>query len=286
MKRLSLAVMLIGLLGTACASGAASLGSVPTAPSASGTPAHRASVSPSERSTSSPTATPTGHVTFQVWFVRGEKLFATMRTVPSTPAIGRAALQAMLAGPSGEESGAGIRSDVPSGTRLLGLEIHDGIAFVDLSTGFRGTGAIAPILFGQVVWTLGQFSTVDKVVIKVDGAETTDVPQTKDEYERFLPAIVVYSPLIGSTVSNPVTISGTANVFEATVSLRILDAGGNEVGRGFTNATCGTGCRGAYSTTLAYRVNDEQPGTVEVFESSAKDGSPVNVQKIPVTLTA
>jgi hypothetical protein len=136
-----------------------------------------------------------------------------------------------------------------------------------------------------VVWTIGQFSTVKQVVVQVNGAEIYETPQTKDEYEQFLPAIVVYAPTIGASVGSPVTISGTANVFEATVSLRILDQNGNEIARGFTQATCGTGCRGDYSTTLSYNVSREQPGTIEVFESSAKDGSPINVQRIPVTLT-
>jgi hypothetical protein len=35
---------------------------------------------------------------------------------------------------------------------------------------------------------------------------------------------------------------------------------------------------------VAYTVPREEPGTIEVFESSAKDGQPVNVQLIPVTL--
>ncbi|HEX9411434.1 MAG TPA: Gmad2 immunoglobulin-like domain-containing protein, partial [Actinomycetota bacterium] len=50
-------------------------------------------------------------------------------------------------------------------------------------------------------------------------------------------------------------------------------------------ATCGTGCRGDYSVSVPYSVDHEQRGTVEVYESSAKDGSAVNVVDIPVTLT-
>ena len=79
-------------------------------------------------------------------------------------------------------------------------------------------------------------------------------------------------------------MSGTADVFEATVSVRILDSAGHEIARTFTTATCGTGCRGDYSVTIAYSVPRTQPGTIVVFESSAKDGQPVNVQQIPVTL--
>jgi hypothetical protein len=85
-------------------------------------------------------------------------------------------------------------------------------------------------------------------------------------------------------VGNPVAVSGTADVFEATVSVRILNSAGHEIARTFTNASCGTGCRGVYSVTIPYSVPRTQPGTIVVFESSAKDGQPVNVQQIPVTL--
>lgn len=283
MKRLSLTVTLVALLGAACAKGAGSLGPAPsgpsTSPGGSGTP-------PSSPS-ASPTASPSAGgrtISLQVWFVRGGKLFLTGRDVPATQAVGRAALNELLAGPSDAERAGGVTSQVPAGTTLLGLEIHDGIAFVDFSAEFRGS-EIPPIRVGQVVWTIGQFSTVDQVVVKVNGGEIYETPQTTDEYERFLPAVSVQSPTIGETVSSPVAISGSANVFEATVSLRILDESGDEIARGFTTATCGTGCRGTYSTTLSYNVDHEQAGTVEVFESSAKDGSPINVVSIPVTLT-
>jgi hypothetical protein len=103
-------------------------------------------------------------------------------------------------------------------------------------------------------------------------------------YSGYLPAITVRSPVIGAQVTSPVTVSGTADVFEATVSVRILDSAGHEIARTFTTASCGTGCRGGYSVTIPYSVPRTQPGTVEVFESSAKDGLPINVQLIPVTL--
>jgi hypothetical protein len=224
---------------------------------------------------------------YQVWFCKGGKLFPTQRSEPFTPGIGRASLNALLEGPSGAERAAGVGTAVPSGTTLLGLTISGGIARVDVSSEFRRSGEtpFTPLQIGQVVYTIGQFSTVKRVVIEVNGGEIFETPQTTDGYENLLPAIVVYAPVLGSTVGNPVTISGTANVFEATVSLSILDANGNEIARGFTTATCGTGCRGDYSDSLSYQVNREQVGTIVVFESSAKDGSPINVVRIPVTLT-
>lgn len=97
-------------------------------------------------------------------------------------------------------------------------------------------------------------------------------------------AIVVESPQPGASVSSPITISGTADVFEATVSIRILDAAGNEIARTFTTATCGTGCRGDYRKSVSFEVDSEQPGTIEVFEESAEDGSAINVVTLDVTL--
>jgi immunoglobulin-like protein involved in spore germination len=75
-------------------------------------------------------------------------------------------------------------------------------------------------------------------------------------------------------------------VFEATVSIRILDANGREIAAAFTTATCGTGCRGRYSARVSYDVGADQVGTIEVFASSAQDGHTINVVRIPVTLTA
>jgi hypothetical protein len=289
MKRLSLAAFLVGLVGAACASRAASLGTAPTAPSSSPSESTGPSESPSPTPTRTVAPLPTLNrtMTFQVWLTRGGKLFATQRTEPFSPGIGRASLIAMLDGPSGPERAAGVGTAVPSGTTLRALTISSGIARVDLSSEFRRSGEtpFTPLQIGQVVYTIGQFSTVKQVVIQVNGGEIYETPQTKDTYENLLPAIAVYAPAIGATVGNPVTIAGTANVFEATVSLRILDQNGNQIAQGFTTATCGTGCRGDYSVPLSYQVSQEQNGTIEVYESSAKDGSPTNVVRIPVTLT-
>lgn len=99
-----------------------------------------------------------------------------------------------------------------------------------------------------------------------------------------LTAIVVEAPVAGATVSSPVQVRGTADVFEATVSIRIFDATNNTIAETSTMATCGTGCRGDYAVEVPYEVGGEQPGVIEVFEASAKDGSPIDVVRIPVTL--
>jgi hypothetical protein len=75
-------------------------------------------------------------------------------------------------------------------------------------------------------------------------------------------------------------VSGVANVFEATVSLEVVDAGGNVVVEDFTTASCGTGCWGAYSFNIDYPFTGEE--TVRVFWHSPEDGSPSDVVTIPV----
>ena len=99
-----------------------------------------------------------------------------------------------------------------------------------------------------------------------------------------LPPITVSQPIPGAEISSPVVIAGTADVFEATVSLRILDAAHHVLARDFTTATCGTGCRGDYETSVSFDVDEAQDGTVEVWWDSPKDGSRQDVVSIPVTL--
>jgi len=213
--------------------------------------------------------------------------------VPATTSVGRAALDRLLAGASPAEYAAGLRSQIPAGTTLLGVRISAGIATADLSSSFESAASPSamPLRIAQVVYTLTQFPTVTGVRFAINGQGVTVVggvpvqsPQTRAMYGGYLPAITVQSPVIGAQVTSPVTVSGTADVFEAVVSARILDSAGQEIARTFTTASCGTGCRGDYSVTVSYSVPRTEPGTIEVFESSAKDGLPVNVQLIPVTM--
>jgi hypothetical protein len=82
-----------------------------------------------------------------------------------------------------------------------------------------------------------------------------------------------------------VTVSGTANVFEANVTVEVLDAKGKVVGKTFTTASCGTGCRGTYSVDVTYKVPNEQRGTIVVHDDDAAGtGTPPHSVRIPVTL--
>jgi len=97
--------------------------------------------------------------------------------------------------------------------------------------------------------------------------------------------IVVETPKAGESVSSPLKVAGTANVFEANVTFRLLDEAGDEIARGFTTATCGTGCRGEFSTQVIFRVDAEQRGTLVLSDDDADgDGKPQHEVRVPVVL--
>ncbi|HSJ50544.1 MAG TPA: Gmad2 immunoglobulin-like domain-containing protein [Actinomycetota bacterium] len=300
MKRLFVLITALGLLAGACAeSGPGGLGPVPTTdPTTS--PTSTPSPGPDEPGEPSPTPTSIDGetMTYEVWFASGDGwLFPTHRTGPANPAVGRASLMALLAGPDQLERAAGVSSAVPAGSELLDLSISDGTATVDLSSEFESGGGSLSVTMrlAQLVYTLTQFPTVDRVSLELDGEPVevfsgegviVDPPMTRKTFEDLLPPIVVESLTIGQRVSSPVTIAGSANVFEATVSISIYDAEGNEIVRTFTTATCGTGCRGTYSEAVRFEVDETQPGVIEVYESSAEDGSKLHAVRIDVILEA
>jgi len=98
------------------------------------------------------------------------------------------------------------------------------------------------------------------------------------------PPILVSEPSPGDRFASGDAVAGTADVFEATVSIRLLDEDGDELVETFATATCGSGCRGDYSKRIRFQIDREQPGTLVLFEVSAEDGSETNKVTIPVVL--
>jgi hypothetical protein len=124
-------------------------------------------------------------------------------------------------------------------------------------------------------------STSASTVVSPSASETTG-PSGGTAEGR--PAIVVRTPRPGDELVSPLRIAGSADVFEATVSIRLLDANGQELAATFATATCGSGCRGRFSAELSFFTPERQLGAIEVFESSAEDGSALHLVSIPVVL--
>ncbi|MGH3738851.1 MAG: Gmad2 immunoglobulin-like domain-containing protein [Micromonosporaceae bacterium] len=282
----ALAAVLLSLavLAAGCAQTSGSRGAAPTSAPSSAAPPKTGSPTPTGSSASRGAPTGSGTVTIELWLTRDGTLAFTRRTRPATVATTQLAIRELIAGPTAAERTAGVRTALPSGLTYT-ASVSGEVATVSFPRAFYDGGRdLARLRQAQVVYTLTQYPTVRKVGFQVSG-EPAGWPVDRTEYADLLPAIVVTSPLIGQSVSSPVTIAGTANTYEATVNVRILDASGTEIATGFTTATCGTGCRGRYATTLAYRVAAGQPGRIQVYEISAEDGSRVKVVDIPVTLT-
>jgi hypothetical protein len=131
-------------------------------------------------------------------------------------------------------------------------------------------------------WPEGDRTFYFGIYVTDEAAPEPD-PTEDPEPGEFAP-IEVVTPARGDEVTAPVTITGTADVFEATVSIEIRDQTNNVIAETVTTATCGTGCRGDFAVEVPYSVGETQPGEIRVFEVSAMDGKPTNVVRIPVTL--
>lgn len=82
------------------------------------------------------------------------------------------ALNMVLKGPSATEAKTGCQSLVPSGTRLLGATVKNGVANLNFSEEFQfnqfgSEGAKAQLM--QIVYTATEFSTVKSVQILIEG---------------------------------------------------------------------------------------------------------------------
>jgi hypothetical protein len=104
-----------------------------------------------------------------VFFTRGEQLAPVQRDRTGAPLT--SALNALLAGPTPAEVRAGVRTNVPTGTRLRGVAVRDRIAYVDLTRQFESGGGTASMTarLSQLVYTVTQFPTAQAVRLKLDG---------------------------------------------------------------------------------------------------------------------
>ncbi len=309
------------LLATVACSPSGSLGQVPTVPPTEApsvdpgpsdeTPAPSASPSPSSSPSSSPSgpsaapsaspSTPVETMVIRAYYVLDgepgvEGIVPTLRVVPKTSGVARAAMEALLDGDAILGKYSQLSTAVPDGTSLLGIAIRNGVATVDLSRDFETGGGSASAMYrlGQVVYTLTQFSTVRAVLFQVEGRTVTtfgpegivlDGPQRRADFEDQLPSTFVDRPAFGAAAGNPARITGTSNVFEATFRVALLDGSRTVLADKMAMATCGTGCRGTFDVTLQYDVPKAQWGTVRVYFGSAKDGSPTDIRDYPVWLT-
>ena len=206
--------------------------------------------------TSTPPATTTAPAatrTVRIYVVRDGNLVAEGREVPAGPAVGSEALKALL------------------GDRDFDLTIAGGVATV------TGLGTLSHEGQAEIVATLTQFPTVEAVVL--DGKRLTRL-----DIEDVTPQILVESPLPGARVASPVRVTGTANTFEASLFVDVLDRDGDTLSHTLVTATSGSGTRGTFDVQVGFDTADSRPGTLYAYESSAEDGSAIHEVRVPITL--
>lgn len=257
--------------------------------------AQPATPSPTTEPTPSPTPEPARPktTTVRVYFSQGEKIGVVARRNVSAQAPARAAIEALLSGPTQNEEAAGFATAIPAGTRLRGLTIRDGLATIDLTRQFVSGGGSLSVQMrtAQVVCTLTQFTAARAVAFRIDGKAVNtiggeglivDPPVDRREFEDMLPAILVESPLPGDKVTSPTEIRGSANVFEANFRVQVVDDQGKQLLEKSVMATSGTGNRGTFRTSLSFSRPRTERGSFIFDELSAEDGRSINLVEVPV----
>jgi germination protein M len=226
----------------------------------------------------------------------GPFLVAVERRIPSTQRIALATLRELFEGPTAGDEAlvAGVSTAIPSSALVLDVGIEDGVATVDLSREFESGGGSFSMLarLAQVVYTVSQWPTVDEVAFELDGQPVTvfsgegivlDEPVSRADYLDLLPGVFVDSPAAGATVRSGDRITGMAAVFEAVFRYRLEAADGTVLIDDFAMTDNGMGW-GAFDHAISFDVDGRLPGTLTVWEESAKDGSDQAVRVTPVVL--
>ncbi len=117
--------------------------------------------------------------TVEVYFVRWDSVHNVgrveprIRTVTATTLEEKlaTALELLLAKPTRDERSLGYATEIPKGTRLLGSNVKNNIAYVDLSSDVAEGGGSVSMLgrVSQIVYTATQFPGIERALIMIQG---------------------------------------------------------------------------------------------------------------------
>jgi len=214
-------------------------------------------------------------------------LVREIHTIPHTKLVANAAMQELIKDK---------KSILPPGTKILGINIKNGLATIDfseevLNANVGSTGEALGIQ--SIVNTLTDLPNIDKVAFQVNGHTDGRArdwwghvglykqPFTQDYSKVYKPAIWVTHPSPHQVVGVPLYVKGSAMVFEGTVNARLLDGNGKVLAETYTT-TSGAPVRGEFEMSIKFDPPSSGEGVLEVLDYSAKDGQPQDVVSIPV----
>ena len=234
-----------------------------------------------------------------LWFVRDGKPVSVTRKAPETDEVARQAVELLMLGPTAEEAATGLESQIVEGAHVNAIAIREEVATVDVSpeidavvAGEPDAGVATQLKLGQIVRTLTEFETVKWVRVVVNGLEQTFAAPNDGVYAGLLNTKLVDDAKDGppwieigpvKTDRTTVHFAGTADVFEGALQARLVQDGKTLI-EAPVQASCGTGCRGSY--VLEFNAPDGTTGkvTLEVYSTSAEDGSVDEIARKDLTL--
>lgn len=256
-------------------------------------PAPTAPIASSTTSSTAPTPPkPSTAARTVVYLLKGEKLVAVTREAAAVDEP-KAALVALMDGPTAAEKAAGMSSSIPAGTRVLGVRVASGVVTIDLSKQFdTGGGSLSMMSrVAQIVWTATRGDTARTVRFELEGKPLTVLggegiilrdPQARADWESFAPPVLIDQPGSFDRVSSPLRVTGTANVFEAAFTIEVVDGDGLIVATRRVQASSGTGTRGTFDETITWTGGKPGSGEIVASFASPKDGKRVVAAEIPV----
>ncbi len=217
------------------------------------------------------------------YLVREEKV------IPHTEEVVNAAVEILI----NDE-----KSIFPPGTKVLDINIENGIATVNFSREVlsnANVGSTGEALGIQsVVNTLTEFPNIEKVAFQVEGSSEGpardwwghiglyDQPFSRDLSKVYEPAIWITHPSRNQVVGVPLLVKGSARVQEGHVKIRLLDSSGNVLAEGTVTASAAAPERGSFETSLKFDPPSEGKGTLEAFWVDPRDGSEKDKFVVPV----
>ncbi len=98
--------------------------------------------------------------------------------------------------------------------------------------------------------------------------------------------IQITTPAAGATVYSPVAVMGIGQAVQHNMlGVRVRDEAGNAIGTGNASVSAPLGSRGPFSGTVSYALGGpSQPGRIEVFDTSPRDGGLIHLSSVEVTL--
>lgn len=198
---------------------------------------------------------------------------------------------------AGEELPPGLQTAIPDDVIVQSTRVEGESIVADMNEAFLdGAGGLLAdfTMLNQLVYTLTYGNEDGEVLFTVHGEPVTafggdgldlteplDRETYRNDQQLQLHVINLTSPILRQD-DGTYLVEGVANVFEATVTVAVIDGAGEIVDEEFVTATCGTGCWGEFSTSIGADLIVPGESSIRVFTFSAEDGAISEAITVPI----